>query len=53
MGGLLILMAPRPADQTLMRRDFKEVASAIAIEEVSGDPDRIRTGDLCLDRAVC
>jgi hypothetical protein len=22
-------------------------------KDVSGGPDRIRTGDLCLDRAVC
>ena len=27
--------------------------SAATLRKLSGDPDRIRTGDLCLDRAVC
>ena len=30
----------------------KRVTSVLPIMQ-SGDPDRIRTGDLCLDRAVC
>jgi hypothetical protein len=32
---------------------FFKVSYECQEKSLSGDPDRIRTGDLCLDRAVC
>ncbi len=34
-------------------RPFFQISEECQIKSLSGDPDRIRTGDLCLDRAVC
>ena len=32
---------------------FFKVSYECQEKSLAGDPDRIRTGDLCLDRAVC
>lgn len=34
-------------------RPFFQLSEECQEKSLSGDPDRIRTGDLCLDRAVC
>ncbi len=34
-------------------RPFFQVSEYCQEKSLAGDPDRIRTGDLCLDRAVC
>ena len=34
-------------------RPFFQVSEQCQEKSLSGDPDRIRPGDLCLDRAVC
>ena len=34
-------------------RPFFQVSEYCQEKSLPGDPDRIRTGDLCLDRAVC
>ena len=44
----VIAVRPRPE-----LRPFFQISEDCQARSRSGDPDRIRTGDLCLDRAVC
>ena len=44
------VIAVRPREEL---RPFFQISEECQEKSLSGDPDRIRTGDLCLDRAVC
>ena len=44
----VVRVRPRPE-----LRPFFQISEECQSRSMSGDPDRIRTGDLCLDRAVC
>ena len=44
------VVAIRPGPEL---RCFSQISEECQVESLSGDPDRIRTDDLCLDRAVC
>ena len=44
----VVSVRPRPELRPLF-----QISEECQAKSLSGDPDRIRTGDLCLDRAVC
>ncbi len=44
------VVAVRPLPEL---RPFFQISEECQSKSLFGDPDRIRTGDLCLDRAVC
>ena len=50
------MRVPSGEDQCLAAPSARDAGQRAVREQVprdGGDPDRIRTGDLCLDRAVC